>query len=223
MTPCALQSPGWIRSVALIGDTAAPPTPGNYKTQGGSQPYLDDPYEGELMCQFMYLYGNAPGSSGPHLSSSQQELLWVNKRAKLQAAQLTTPSNGTIVAQRGWWFSAHEQWKYLLMPYRLSAINWRVFVNGERARTWHSATTGVPGMYASVTNVTANGPTPSTWQYLSAAGVQPLAFETVLDRAVVTPYVAEAVVRSMGGLSDGAACVSAGMQCFRSCWRPRTG
>ena len=36
------------------------------------------------------------------------------------------------------------QWKYLEMPYLEVPINKRVFLNGERARTWNSALKGIP-------------------------------------------------------------------------------
>ena len=182
-----LQTGGWIRAVTEIKDPQATPTPSNYRTSGTG--YLDDPYEGELMTDFVYLFGNAPNAVAPPLTAADLNQLWLNKRAKLQAARLTTPSSGDIVVQRGWWFSAHEQWKYLMLPYHLSDINYRVFVNGERARSWNSALKKVPGMFASVTNVTVNSNGVGPWQYLSACGVQEVAFETVTDTNVVTPCV----------------------------------
>jgi hypothetical protein len=90
--------------------------------------------------------------------------MWVYKRELLQAVKYHTPS-GPITVQRGWWFSSHEQvprrvvcrvshvaspndgavqWKYLEMPYLEVPINKRVFLNGERARTWNSALKGIP-------------------------------------------------------------------------------
>lgn len=153
----------------------------------GTCPYLN------LPSVFLYLRGNIRGAVAPPLSGTELRQLWLNKRIKLQRATYkpTGATTGSAVAvQRGWWFSAHEQWKYLLLPYSDSVVNWRVFVNGERARTQHSAQQRIPGMFASVTNVTANGATPaSSWQYLSAAGVQQVAFLNVTDHTVVTPYV----------------------------------
>jgi hypothetical protein len=72
-----------------------------------------------------------------------REKMWVYKRELLQAVKYHTPS-GPITVQRGWWFSSHEQWKYLEMPYLEVPINKRVFLNGERARTWNSALKGIP-------------------------------------------------------------------------------
>jgi hypothetical protein len=91
---------------------------GNYGTAGG---YLDDPYEGELFAFFLDLYTEW---SNP----SDREFLWLVKRAKLQRAEYPS-SQGPISVQRGWWFSSHEQWKYLELPYLSVPINKRYCSN----------------------------------------------------------------------------------------------
>lgn len=57
-----------------------------------------------------------------------------------------------------------------------------VFMNGERARTWNSVLKSIPGLFASVTGVTANNS--EVPQYLSAAGIQEIAFQPVLYQNV---------------------------------------
>ena len=55
-----------------------------------------------------------------------------------------------------WRFMSIPVWlpyQYHFLPYHDSPTNWRVFVNGERARTVNSAANKIPGLYASVTNV----------------------------------------------------------------------
>lgn len=37
---------------------------------------------------------------------------------------------------RGYWFSAHETWKYLFLPYDNVPLTHNLIVNGEKARTW---------------------------------------------------------------------------------------
>ena len=70
---------GRIRSVTLIHNSTAPPTPSNYY-QSDNVPclgcYLDDPYEGEMMTFFMTLYGNWTGIE------HQKENVWQLKRRK---------------------------------------------------------------------------------------------------------------------------------------------
>jgi hypothetical protein len=75
--------------------------------------------------------------------------------------------------------------KYLDLPYSSIPINKRVFINGEKARTWHSALNKIPGMYASVTNV---GTKDYDTGYISACGIQSIAYEKVQYTDVVTPY-----------------------------------
>lgn len=168
---------GHIRAVATVkNNKAAPTNPNNYGMNCQMDCYLDDPYEGELFAVFLDLYSNI----------SNREDIWVAKRAKLQSVTYDSVS-GPITVQRGWWFSSHEQWKYLELPYlTASDINKRVFLNGERARTLHSASMAIPGLYASVTDVCPPGQLPPT--YISAAGIQSIAFQPVLRRDVVTPY-----------------------------------
>lgn len=80
-----------------------------------------------------------------------------------------------ITVQKGYWFSSHEQWKYLELPYFEVEINrryrffrslrsyftflsfessfdslwYRVFLNGEKVRTIHSKENNIPGIATS--------------------------------------------------------------------------
>jgi len=168
---------GNIRTVSLIKNTTAQPHRENYASQipCGSPCYLDDPYEGETMAFFMDLYGDWKNGS--------REDIWIKKRDKLISVNYPTPL-GNITCQKGWWFSSHEQWKYLLLPYNDVPVNRRIFVNGERARAYNSFYKRIPGMFSSVTNVTH----PTKSGYLSACGIQEIAFENVTVKDVVTPY-----------------------------------
>jgi len=67
-----------------------------------------------------------------------------------------------------------------------SDINAKVFMNGEKARTWNSRQNNIPGMFASVTaTINANG---EQFAYISDAGVQNIAYEKVGHTSIVTPY-----------------------------------
>lgn len=63
----------------------------------------------------------------------------------------------------------------------------RVYKNGERARTCNSIVKQVPGMYASVNNIT-DPATGDVTGYISAAGIPSIAFETAQELDVITPY-----------------------------------
>eukprot|EP01012_Entosiphon_sulcatum_P042783 TRINITY_DN5687_c0_g1_i1.p1 TRINITY_DN5687_c0_g1~~TRINITY_DN5687_c0_g1_i1.p1 ORF type:complete len:527 (-),score=79.40 TRINITY_DN5687_c0_g1_i1:42-1601(-) len=171
------ETSGRVRAVVRILNDTATPTRSNYQREGDG--FLDDPYEGELFTVFIDLFGQWAGDD-------ERNQLWVAKRAKFQKAEYQLPDGSSITVQRGWWFSSHEQWKLLLLPYLRIPIVRRVFANCERARSWNSATKKIAGLYASVNDVTSGSLViPS---YISAAGVQSIAFEQV-DRAdVVTGY-----------------------------------
>eukprot|EP01087_Luapelamoeba_hula_P010238 TRINITY_DN2706_c0_g1_i1.p1 TRINITY_DN2706_c0_g1~~TRINITY_DN2706_c0_g1_i1.p1 ORF type:complete len:330 (+),score=52.71 TRINITY_DN2706_c0_g1_i1:430-1419(+) len=172
---------GNISAVTTIKDTKAAPYPGNYQFTSG---WLDDPYEGELFAFFMDLYGRWN-------NTAEREAIWIKKRAKLVRTQYNTPKNGPITVQQGFWFSSHEQWKYMELPYLDVPINRRVFLNGERARTWNSALLRIPGLFASVTDVRkGNGP----MNYTSALGIQSIASQVVAENTTITPYASFPVI-----------------------------
>jgi len=172
---------GNISAVTTILNVKVQPASGNYQFTGG---WLDDPYEGELMAFWMDLYAPWP-------NQEERESIWPRKRAKLNSVVYNAGNMGRITVQEGFWFSSHEQWKYMELPYTDVPINKRVFLNGERARTWNSALLGIPGLYASVTDVRqGNGPL----SYLSATGIQSIASQVVESNTTVTPYASFPVV-----------------------------
>lgn len=167
-----------------------------------SQPYLNDPYEGELFTWWLYLYS-------PVLNDTDREQLWVQKRQQFVAdtyagsvvnvstsdvnlvnytgATIVKPFSPNITVQKGFWFSAHEQWKILEMPYLDDPLVKRVFHNAERARTCDAVSIGNPGMFASVNNVT-DPVSHDVYGYISAAGIPSIANQTVQELNVITPY-----------------------------------
>lgn len=181
---------GRFRSVTQIRNCTAPVTPANYYGDG----YLNDPYEGELFTDYAYLFADWTSSG------DDRELVWQYKRSMLQSTTLHTPRYNFTV-QRGFWYSAHEQWKYLYLPYHDSSINRRVFVNGEKARIYHSISRGIAGLYAA-TNGLATSDSQDTG-YVSDCGIAEIAFEPVTNVDIVTPYGAMALL--LANLSVGQA------------------
>jgi len=177
---------GDVSAVVDILDPFVAPTPENYKHNSG---YLNDPYEGETLTQMLYLFSDWGENT------NERELLWEKKRGLFSAVNYTIPASVAprnkspiITVQRGWWFSTHEQWKILLLPYispDLPLVE-RVFRNAEKARTYDAVATKQPGFLASINDVT-NG-AQEIPDYISAAGVPELAYEAVDRRDVITPY-----------------------------------
>lgn len=92
--------------------------------------YLNDPYEGELFTWWLQFFGG--------LSDADIEALWDYKRPQLVSVDYHIGKVGPITVQKGdtypspycesvalrvtlynlgYWFSSHETWKVLEMPY----------------------------------------------------------------------------------------------------------
>lgn len=163
----------------------------NYTCEGTD--VLNDPYEGELFTWWLYFFGG--------LSTSQKQGLWVAKRPKLQSVEYH-PNRRAVTVQEGFWFSSHEQWKVLEMPYYDVPIVKEVYMNAERVRTCNAAHR-FPGMFASVNNVTnAHG---QIIGYISNAGIPSVAMIVHQERDVVTPYSVFPTLLVEGGRSVGMA------------------
>lgn len=65
-----------------------------------------------------------------------------------------------------------------------------LFSNGEKARAHNSAKLGIPGLFASVTNVTWPGPQRYEPNYMSACGIPMLASQAIEQNCPITPYAA---------------------------------
>lgn len=168
---------GTVAPVTRILNISAPLSRSNCEQLPGS---LNDPYEGETMTVLLDLFGD--------LTPEERGQLWAAKQPQLRAINFSIPT-GILTVQEGFWFSSHEQWKTMLLPYLgIEAVR-AVFANCERARTWDAQLSGVPGLFASVSDVAA-GTSIDLPDYISAAGVQALASQPVLRRDVVTPYAA---------------------------------
>lgn len=169
---------GDVSAVVTILDPFTTPVESNYVHSDG---YLNDPYEGETMTHMLYLFSDWE-------SNEEREMLWEKKKNLFQTVNFTLHGDVKVTVQKGWWFSTHEQWKALLMPYLSDDLPMvkKVFHNAEIARTWDAVLSHSPGLLASVNDVT-NG-SQEIPDYISPAGVQSIAFEPVLRRDVITPY-----------------------------------
>lgn len=144
--------------------------------------FLDDPYEGELLTLFMTLFGN--------WKSKDIEKIWMDKY--INKTTYITKNNKKISVRLGHWYSAHEVWNFLILPYRDDDLIKEIFRLGEVARTYNSVENNIPGLFASV------NPPPQFVQkyseYLSGAGIQSIATNRINNTDIVTPYAAFPVI-----------------------------
>jgi hypothetical protein len=172
------ETTGKIRAVADIRDVHADVSQNTYSNSDNY--YLDDPYEGELFAWILTLFAK------DQFTSEELERIWVDKRQKLQPVDYRVRAKGVLVtAERGFWFSSHEQWKLLFMPYRLSPAFARVMLNNERVRAWHSVDAQLPGMYGCQAGPADNN-TVDTGYFCS--GIQEVASQKITFDKLVTPY-----------------------------------
>ena len=172
---------GKVCAVADLKQNLSPTDPNqNYTCEAGSSGpgLLNDPYEGELFAWWLYFFGG--------LSAADKKAIWIEKRPKLVSVEYHKKGVGPITVQQGFWFSSHEQWKVLEMPYYDVDIVKRVYTNAERARTCHSASFHIPGEYASVNNVTDSSG--QIIGYISDAGIPSISSQTQFELDVITPY-----------------------------------
>ncbi len=168
---------GTVCAVVTLKQALAPNDPRQTYTCEGTG-VLNDPYEGELFTWWLYFFGG--------LSDRDKRALWIAKRPQLMGTEYNKHGIGPITVQKGFWFSSHEQWKVLEMPYYDIKLVKRLYTNAERARTCNSAARHIPGEYASVNNVTDS--TGEIIGYISNAGIPNISNQTKQELDVITPY-----------------------------------
>ncbi|KAH7041217.1 putative GPI anchored protein [Microdochium trichocladiopsis] len=176
------QGDGKVCAVVAIKDQSLPlDHPDQSYSCESPTSLLDDPYEGETLAYFLQLYTDLP--------AKEKDAIWTYKRSagKLAKVEYSQGGVGPITVRKGFWFSSHEVWNQLELPYFDVDIVKRVFMNGERVRTCNSVVTNTPGLYASVNNSTD----PATGEiqgYISPAGIPSISWQTDSYLDVVTPY-----------------------------------
>ncbi|KIJ34150.1 hypothetical protein M422DRAFT_182470 [Sphaerobolus stellatus SS14] len=141
-------------------------------------PYINDPYEGQQFMWFLYFFGG--------LNQMDKEALLAFKRPQLVSVDWTRPGLSPVTVQKGFWFSAHENWGWMQMPYTDVPLMKNLYANMEHARTCDSFSKNLPGMFASINNSTdENG---QIIGYISNAGIPQIANQTIQELDVITPY-----------------------------------
>ncbi|KXN83534.1 hypothetical protein AN958_01243 [Leucoagaricus sp. SymC.cos] len=101
---------------------------------------------------FLYLFGN--------LNQTAKNALLEFKRPQLVSIDWSVPGYENVTVQKGFWFSAHENWGWMQLPYidvpLMNDVNAfkDLYINMEHARTCDSQAKGLPGMFASINNST---------------------------------------------------------------------
>lgn len=202
-----------IRAEArIVGPNRKAPNENRYVTNPDNLYYLNDSSEGLLMVHFADLFGTwAPAharsdqsptrtSAAPSPSTtvtahtdavkfddapSARDALWTIPRHI--PATFVTRAGSRITTERGWRFSSHEEWGYLMLPFRDIPIANALFVNAQRARTAFAADEGRPGLYASTHLPQVGNASPL---YENRMGIPSIATEGTEAMSVYAPYAA---------------------------------
>ncbi len=160
----------------LVGGSGKPPA---LNTYANNQPlhFLDDAYEGEMLCHFADLFGD-----WQHHPTGK-DAIW-SKQRRSPASYSSGDKKITVV--KGNWFSAHEDWGFMVLPLRDIPVADRLFKNAQIARTRYSSEHGLAGLFASTSQPSKIGGDDAG--YLSALGIPGLGKEKVSRKKVFAPY-----------------------------------
>ncbi|KAF8155411.1 putative GPI anchored protein [Crassisporium funariophilum] len=141
-------------------------------------PFINDPFEGQQFMWYLYLFGS--------LNRTEKQALLEFKRPQLVSNDWSRPGYPIVTVQKGFWFSSHENWGLMQMPYTDVPLMQDIYSNMERVRTCDSQSKNLPGMFASINNSTdSNG---QIIGYISNAGIPEIANQTIQELDVITPY-----------------------------------
>lgn len=175
---------GTVRAIATIKNASVDAANNSTNAYNAENYVLWDPFEGEMVVLFIDLMGNWSNYTDPQ---AEKDKIW-NIKAQHVDPVLYNESNNTYVIQEGFWFSAHEQWKTLQLPYLQIPLVHHLFRNGEMARLTFSVVKNLNGLMASVNAPTGFHCDSASGAYCSALGIQSLAEQPILTDHVLTPY-----------------------------------
>jgi len=148
----------------------------------GNRGYLiEDAYEGLLLVHFADMMGRWRGRA-----ADGREAVWRTPRRKPARFR---HDGADITVVEGHWFSSHEDWGFLVLPYRDVPVADRLFENAQRVRTQFSARRGLSGLFASTHRPVMGDDV--DFRYENASGIQEVARDTVRGGApIFAPYAA---------------------------------
>jgi len=176
---------GTVRAIATLEDVTVDAADSSDNAYNAEDFVLWDPFEGEMIVVFLDLFGDWSNYTD---SQAEKDKIWDIKKQHVQSASFNASKNETLVIQKGFWFSSHEQWKILQLPYLDIPLVHRLFVNGEVARLSFSKEKQLNGLLASVNAPTGFHCDSANGKYCSALGIQSLADQPILTDRVLTPY-----------------------------------
>lgn len=175
---------GTVRAIATLKDVHVDAAKNASNAYNAENFVLWDPFEGEMIVVFLDIFGNWSNYTD---SQAEKDKIWNIKQQHVAAIEFKT-TNKTYVIQQGFWFSSHEQWKILQLPYLEIPLVRQLFTNGELARLTFSNEQQLNGLLASVNAPIGFQCDSAQGKYCSALGIQLLAEQPIWTDSVLTPY-----------------------------------
>lgn len=174
----------------LVRGSKKPPAKNAYALNEKNPYFLTDSYEGLLLCHFADLFGN--WSRAP----AGKDAIWATPRR--QPGSFTTAAGKKITIAKAWVGSSHEEWGQQILPFSEVAIDRKLFLNAQRARTAYSAERGIPGLFAS-THRPVNHPALPEYAGMLGFRAPEGTLERSRSRSIVAPYAVFPLALAPGG------------------------
>lgn len=158
----------------MLKGNKVPPERNAYASHGY---FMEDAYEGLLAAHFMDLFGTWP-------SEEDREVFW---KRPLRKTVSWRRHGATITVEEAWVGSSHEQWGFLILPYRDDPRCDALFLAFQRARVLDASARGWPGLRASTHRPPEPGRAP---EYVSMLGIDGIGREASLPDPIFAPYAA---------------------------------
>ena len=136
--------------------------------------FIEDAYEGLMLVHFADLMGSWRGNQ------AGKQAVWKEPRRKPASMRIGRKKVDVV---EGFWFSSHEEWSNLVLPFRDLPVADRLFLNGQRVRTQVSARRGWSGLFASTHRPVARAG--EELAYENATGIQEVASAPVRTGAPI--------------------------------------
>ena len=140
--------------------------------------FIDDAYEGLMLLHFADSMGAWRGNEAGRAA------IWKEPRRKPASMRIGKKKVSVV---EGFWFSSHEEWSFLVLPFRDLPVADRLFLNAQRVRTQVAARNGWSGLFAS-THQPVRGEGEEVG-YVNATGIQEVASAPVhTGKPIFAPY-----------------------------------
>jgi hypothetical protein len=145
---------------------------------------LDDAYEGLMLVHLADLFGDWRG-----IPQQDRDAVWARPRRRPATYRFNDEAGRRrrITVSQGYWFSSHEEWGNLALPFRDEPVADQLFVHAQKVRAAHAWLHDEGAFRASTHNTYRQNV--SDLDYRSGEGIAQVASQKVRsDKVLLAPY-----------------------------------